>query len=122
VAFSGRYKLAGATAPPPWSRISTCEETEKGRAYLRMSVTHKNSAMASLKVFQIPRVLCVNLTPRARAGALSPVWADSGQFQPTTIHHFSFSFSARIREIIENSRKMLKNKTNFSRFLNSSSI
>jgi hypothetical protein len=64
--------------------------------------------MDSLKVFQIPRVLRVNLTSRARGHAFTRVWADSGQFYPTTVHHFSFSFSARIREIIENSRKMLK--------------
>jgi hypothetical protein len=33
---------------------------------------------------------------------------DVGWFQPITIHLFLFSFSARLREIIENSRKMLK--------------
>jgi hypothetical protein len=38
-----------------------------------MSVTQRNRAMSSLKVFQIPRVLYVNLTPGPRAGALSPV-------------------------------------------------
>jgi hypothetical protein len=29
VAFSGRDKLAGATAPPPWSGISSCKEIER---------------------------------------------------------------------------------------------
>jgi hypothetical protein len=40
---------------------------------MRLSVTQGNSATKSLRVFQIARVLCANLTPRARAGALSPV-------------------------------------------------
>jgi hypothetical protein len=32
-----------------------------------------------------------------------------GWFEPITIHSFSFSFSARLREIVDNSRKMIKN-------------
>jgi hypothetical protein len=44
---------------------------------------------------------------RARA-RFARQWAGSGWFQPTTVHHFSFSFSARLREFVENSRKMIK--------------
>jgi hypothetical protein len=44
VAFSGRSWLAGATAPPPWSGISSCEEKEKGGTSMQMSVTHGNSS------------------------------------------------------------------------------
>ena len=33
------------------------------------------------------------------------IWAS---FQPNTVHYFRFSFSAKLREFIENSRKMLK--------------
>jgi hypothetical protein len=31
-----------------------------------------------------------------------------GWFQPITVYHFPFSFSSRLREFIENSRKMIK--------------
>jgi hypothetical protein len=50
VVFSGRSWLAGATAPPPWSGISSCEETEKGGTLMQMSVTHRNSEQDSLLV------------------------------------------------------------------------
>jgi hypothetical protein len=50
VAFSGRSWLAGDTAPPPWSGISSSEETEKGGTSLQMSVTHRNNAQDSLLV------------------------------------------------------------------------
>jgi hypothetical protein len=44
-----------------------------------------------------------------RAGARSPhFWADLDQIQPSTIHIFSFSFSSRLREFLENYRKLLK--------------
>jgi hypothetical protein len=42
----------------------------------------------------------------ARAGAFCLYWAGSGLIQPNTFD--SFSFSSRIREFIENCRKMLK--------------
>jgi hypothetical protein len=45
---------------------------------------------------------------RARVGAFCPSWASSGQNQPRAIHTFSFSFSVKVQEIIENHRKMLK--------------
>jgi hypothetical protein len=48
--YPGQYRIAGATAPPPWSGISTCEETEKGGTSMQMSVTHRNSAQDSLRV------------------------------------------------------------------------
>jgi hypothetical protein len=50
IAFSGRSWLAGGSAPLPWSRISSCEEKEKGRISMQMSVTHRNSAQDSLLV------------------------------------------------------------------------
>jgi hypothetical protein len=68
-AFSGWYKLVGATSPPSMVGDLTLRRNRKGRAYLRMSVTQRNSAMTSLRVFQITRVLCVNLTPRGRPRA-----------------------------------------------------
>jgi hypothetical protein len=50
VAFSDRSWLAGATAPPPWSGISSCEETKKGGTSIQMSATHRNSVQDSLSV------------------------------------------------------------------------
>jgi hypothetical protein len=50
VVFFGRSWLAGATASPPWSGISCCEETEKGGTLMQMSVTQRNSAQDSLLV------------------------------------------------------------------------
>jgi hypothetical protein len=50
IAFSGRSWLTGATPPPLWSGISSCEETEKGGTLMQMSVTQRNSAHDSLLV------------------------------------------------------------------------
>jgi hypothetical protein len=40
---------------------------------MQMSVRQGNSVAGSLRVFQIARVLCANLTPQAHVGAHSPV-------------------------------------------------
>jgi hypothetical protein len=72
VAFSGRYKLTRATTPPSVVGDLTLRRNRKGGAYLRMSVTQRNSAKASLRVFQMATVLCANLATRAHASALSP--------------------------------------------------
>jgi hypothetical protein len=53
-----------------------------------------------------------------RAGAFTCSWADLGQFRSSTIGSFSFSFSAVIREFIENGRKMLKIQDQFCEFPN----
>jgi hypothetical protein len=66
VAFSSRYKLAGATAPPSVVGDLTLRRNRKGGAQLRMSVTQRNSAKDSLRVFQRARVLCANLAARMR--------------------------------------------------------
>jgi hypothetical protein len=62
---------AGTSSPEPllrrpWSGVLTCEEIEKGRGYMRMSVTHRNSVHESLRVIQKSRVLCAKQTLRAR--------------------------------------------------------
>jgi hypothetical protein len=48
----------------------------------------------------------------ARAGACAGEfclgWAVLGQIQPRTVAPFYFSFSSKLREILENYRKMLK--------------
>jgi hypothetical protein len=45
---------------------------------------------------------------RAHMGTFTCSRADSGQFRSSNVGSFSFSFSARVREFIENGRKMLK--------------
>jgi hypothetical protein len=42
------------------------------------------------------------------AGAFPCSWASSGWFQPITIHHFLFSFFARLRKFLGIYRKMIK--------------
>jgi hypothetical protein len=43
-----------------------------------------------------------------RGRAFANEWADSGQIQPNPVASFLFSFSSRLREFLENYRKMLK--------------
>jgi hypothetical protein len=109
VAFSGRYRLAGATAPPSTVGDLTLRRNRKGRASLRMSVRQGNSATDSLRVFQIARVLCANLATRARARSR---FACRGPAQARLslllFMLFPFSFSTRLRKSIENYRKMIK--------------
>jgi hypothetical protein len=75
---------------------------------VQMSETHVNSARGSLLLVQKVEVFCVKLPTRARAARFAWAWAVLGWFQPITIHSFSFSFSARLREIVDNSRKTIK--------------
>jgi hypothetical protein len=74
-----------------------------------MSVTQPNSAQGSSLVIQTAEGLCANPPcGRAHAGVFCLYWAGLGQIEPNTVDLFPFSFSARIRKSIENSRKMLK--------------
>jgi hypothetical protein len=70
-----------------------------------MSMKHRNSAATSFSG-------CSNqqgpLCKVASAGAFPCSWTDSGWFEHVTIHSFSFSFSARLRRLIEKSRKIIK--------------
>jgi hypothetical protein len=52
--------------------------------------------------------LCKDDTTGARTARFAWAWAISGWFQPVTIHSFSFSFSTKNSEFIENSSKMVK--------------
>jgi hypothetical protein len=74
-----------------------------------VSVTHLNSVQDSSLVIQIDGGVSAKLVARARAGTFSPVdgptWAGSG---PALFLPFSFSFSVRAKEILENYRKILK--------------
>jgi hypothetical protein len=79
-----------------------------------MSATETNSAQDSSLVIQTPEGLSAKLTRgRAHAGAFAYSRADLGQFRPSTIHVFLFSFSSRVREFIENCRKMVKIQDQF---------
>jgi hypothetical protein len=79
-----------------------------------MSVTLLNSAHDSSLVIQTDGGVSAKLVARARSGAFSPVdrptWAGSG---PALFLSFSFSFSSRAKEILENCRKMLKIQDQF---------
>jgi hypothetical protein len=45
--------------------------------------------------------LCKSASAGAHASAFLLSWVDLGQIQPNTVHTFSFSFSARAKEILE---------------------
>jgi hypothetical protein len=70
---------------------------------VQTSETRRNSARDSLLDVQKAKVLCA----KSRARFFCQ-WAGLGRFEPVTIHYFPFSFSARLREFIGNSRKMIK--------------
>jgi hypothetical protein len=74
-----------------------------------MSATEVNSAQDSSLVIQNPKGPGAKSTPRAWARTDSPLlqtgWAE---FSPTLFIVFPFSFSTKIREFLENCRKMLK--------------
>jgi hypothetical protein len=74
---------------------------------VQTSETQRNSARDSLLDVQKAEVLYAKSLARARARFFCQ-WAGLGWFEPVTIHYFPFSFSARLRKFIENSRKMIK--------------
>jgi hypothetical protein len=51
VAFSGRYELAGATAPPSTIGDLTLRRNRKGGALVQMSVRQRNNGEDSLQGF-----------------------------------------------------------------------
>jgi hypothetical protein len=109
VAFSGRDKLAGATAPPSMVGGLTLRRNRKGGALVQMSVRQGNNGKDYLLVFQTVRGLCAKITPQARASARfpgrGPTWAG---FNPLLFIFFPFSFSPRLRKFIGNFRKIIK--------------
>jgi hypothetical protein len=72
-----------------------------------------NNVVDSFGLFKKPGSSVQNSRAGARAGTFCLDWAGSGQIQPITVSSFSFSFSARIREFLENCRKMLKIQDQF---------
>jgi hypothetical protein len=74
-----------------------------------MSATETNSAHDSSLVSQTPEGLDAKPSRgRAHGGTFACSRDDLGQFRSSTIHVFPFSFSSRVREFIENCRKILK--------------
>jgi hypothetical protein len=101
----GRYRFTGSRAhrrSPSGTRV--CKEIELRGPNCECQ-RHKQIVKRVLnQLFKQPVSLCKNDI----AGAFHRPWANSGWFEPITIHSFSFSSSSRLRETIENSRKMIK--------------
>jgi hypothetical protein len=93
IVFSGQDKLVGATAPPSTVVDLTLRRNRKGRVYLRLLVTHGNSDVDSLRVFQMTRDLYAKWTPRARARArFACAWVGLASFSPVLFTLFLFLF------------------------------
>jgi hypothetical protein len=108
VAYFDQYELSGAWPVAVHRRGSRIVKNRKGRGLFVIVSDTRNSIADSSKVFQITRVPGEKLAARTRAGAFRLSWAVSGQIEPNTVDAFHFSFSARLRKSIENSRKILK--------------
>jgi hypothetical protein len=76
VVFSGRYRLARATALPSVVGDLTLRRNRKGGALVQMSVRQGNSGEDSLRVFQMTRGLYTKWTPRARLAGRRPTWTE----------------------------------------------
>jgi hypothetical protein len=61
-----------------------------------MSVKHRNSVATSFQVVQIDRDLCAKPPARAR---FPRSWADSGWFEPVTIHSFPSNFLSDLENL-----------------------
>jgi small ligand-binding sensory domain FIST len=67
IAFFGRFGSPELLLRRPRSGILDCEETERGGAFMQMSVRQRNSGEDSLLVFQMTRDPCEKWTPRVSA-------------------------------------------------------
>jgi hypothetical protein len=96
-------------------KIVSCEEIERRGPFRKASLTQLNSVWVSSVVIQTEGWgFCKTGSAGARAGAFLLWWAGLGRFGSNTVHTFSFSFSARAKEILENCRKMIKIPDQFS--------
>jgi hypothetical protein len=89
----------------PWSRGWVREETELEGGFCKVSATQGIARWTPFKLFKTTRTFSQD---RQRGRAFASEWADSGQIQPNPVASFPFSFSSRLREFLENYRKMLK--------------
>jgi hypothetical protein len=76
VVFSGRYRLARATAPSSVVGDLTLRRNRKGGALMQMLVRQGNSGEDSLRVFQTTRDLCAKWTPRTRFAGRGLTWTE----------------------------------------------
>jgi hypothetical protein len=101
-------------AVPPWTQRG--EETERRWVFAKVSET-VNSSLGFFTNYLNNQGYSRKRTDRAgvgaRAGEFCLCWAGSGQIQPITVGSFPFSFSARIREFLENCKNMLKMQDQF---------
>jgi hypothetical protein len=90
------------------------EEIELEGHFCIMSATLEIIPGTLSKLFKIERAF-LQRQHRGRGHACASVccWAGLGRFRPSTVEYFSFSFSTRAKEILENCRKMLKIQDQF---------
>jgi hypothetical protein len=109
IACLGQYRFAGARSAAVLRRGPDVVKEYKSRVFLQLSVKRRNNAATPFQVIQIDKVLYAKLTTWARARVFC---LGMGRVGPVSAQYYScfflFLFSSRIREIIENSRKMLK--------------
>jgi hypothetical protein len=91
-----------------WTLI--CEEFERGGVHCKLSVTREIVQGTQFWLFQKMGLFLQSLRGRAFAGS-GPTWA---RFGPTLFKTFSFSFSTKVKTILENCRKILKMSNQFS--------
>jgi hypothetical protein len=73
-----------------------------------VSVTQAIARWTLFKLFKTMRTFSQDQQCAHGGHAFASIWADSGQFKPNPVASFPFSFSSRLREFLENYRKMLK--------------
>jgi hypothetical protein len=81
------------------------EGIELEGGFCNVSVTQEIVRWALIKLIKTSRAFLQNLL---RGRAFANAWADSGQFKPSPVVPFSFSFSSGLRKFLKNCRKMLK--------------
>jgi hypothetical protein len=106
--------LTGALSCCSPSRIGRCKGIEPQGFLCNLWMTYYNSAMNLVQDIQNRGGLHAK-SPRARAGAhFCCSWADWAEISPVLFSGFSFSFYSRAKTIIENGRKILKLRNQFS--------
>jgi hypothetical protein len=85
-----------------WARGQVKEETELEGGFCKVSVTQGIARWTLFKLFKTIRTFSQD---RQHGRASACRWPDLGQFRSRIVHAFSFSFSVRVSEFLENCRK-----------------